>query len=219
MNIYKKNSNGDEVDDDDVDHQNNKPTKEFLQKYCYHFDYPAVQESGYLELTNNKIVLSFPEKPTITVNNGYNFNQTVHIFVNKQLVFDFDWIPIYSESDYVKVFDVFAKTLSEYTYYCQGHYYVPTYNSVTPRYCSNIATVYNTTLFNLYCYESRYTTSIEIDVLTNVIQPSLNQNICIFQLCIGNNINLCTENTFKYLDTPSVHFIIQFILNKIINKY
>lgn len=193
-----------------------------IQKFTYNFDYPSVTDSGSVEVVNDKIILSFPRKPTVTVNEHFKHNQTVQIFVDKQLVFDFNWIPIYTVWDYIRVQDMLLKGLTEYTNIVQGHYYNSNYLNCYPKYCDNIATVYRTKSFYLYCFENEHITSFEIEITKHTILNDKNSaychNPCSIQLCFDNNVNFCTETLFKHLDLPSMHFLVQFLLTKITSK-
>lgn len=192
----------------------------FIQKFSYCFDYPSVIDSGSVEYVNNQIIISFPRKPTVTVNEYFKHNQNIHIFVDKQLVFDLSWIPIYSVWDYVRVHDMLFKGLTEYTNIVQGNYYNSNFNYY-PKFCNSIANVYRTKAFYLYSYESEHITSFEIELTKSNDTPNSktnNHNMCLFQIRFDNNLNFCTEKLFKHLDLPSVHFLVQFLLTKITSK-
>ncbi len=187
-----------------------------IQKFTYNFDYPSVKHPATLETSNNLVVLSFPGKPTIAVTEYFKTHQIIQVFVNKKLVFDLNWIPIYSFWDFQRMQDMLCKSLIEYTNIVQGQYHIPSYSSLQPKYCSNIATVYQTDSFNVYCYETEHIISIEIDIEDETYHQDTNP--CQFQICFDNNVNFCTKKLFYTLDVVSQHFIVQFMLNKMMSK-
>lgn len=205
------------IEQNSKDSANSHPeTLLMIQKFSYALDYPAVTHPATLETQNNSVIVSFPRKPSVTVTEYFRTHQTVQVFVNKQLVFDLDWIPIYSFWDFLRVQDLLCKSLIEYTNIVQGQYYVPSYSTLQPTYCSNIATVFETNSFHLYNYETEHVTSINIDIENEIDQQD--SNPCRFQICFDNNVNFCTEKLFKNLDVASQHFLVQFMLSKITSK-
>ena len=192
---------------------------EAFEKLFYAFDFPSLTENGWIDISDNSIVLTFPEKPTVYVKDAYDIIQNSQLFVNNQLVFAIDWLPIYTLLDFLRVKDMLEKCLQSYTNLIGEKVFVPHTYLWAPNKIFNSA-VTNFSKgddFILYCYEDPNTSQIQ---LTLPESTDCNTDISInFQICIGKNIVFCAQRDLSSLSKINdIHFILQFILYKLI-KY
>jgi hypothetical protein len=188
------------------------------EKFVYKFDYPCVEENGALEITKERTSLLFPEKAnTLTPTECYGPIPNIRLFLNANLIFDSDWLPIYSVNDYMKVKDMFLKLYQEYSKAVQHHYYSPMSYSWEPKYYNENISNYKTNNCSIKSLENANLTSIEIDIPTNTIKNANNTSECMyyFNIYIGNHVVLCTQRDLKCLCAADVHFICQFIFHKL----
>ncbi len=137
---------------------------EAFEKLFYAFDFPSLTENGWIDISDNSIVLTFPEKPTVYVKDAYDIIQNSQLFVNNQLVFAIDWLPIYTLLDFLRVKDMLEKCLQSYTNLIGEKVFVPHTYLWAPNKIFNSA-VTNFSKgddFILYCYEDPNTSQIQL---------------------------------------------------------
>ena len=192
---------------------------EASEKLFYNFDYPLLAEDGWIEISDTSIVLTFPEKPNVHVNDAYDINQNSQLFVNNQMVFALDWLPIYTVLDYFRVKDMLEKCLQSYSHL------INTDNFVPHKYCWNPTKMFTSAVTNyhkgddfiLYCYEDSNMSSIQLTLPEN---DKCNTEVTLnVQICIGKNIVFCAQRDLSSLSNENdIHYILQFILYKLL-KY
>jgi hypothetical protein len=136
------------------------------EKFTYNFDFPDQHQPGYMEIDNNKIVVMFPEQFHSTHVPKYPHIQSIQFYLNRQLVFSYDWLPIYSLNDFYRVKDMLAISFEKFrtkrnvfNSWPKKHH-VLTQNNLKKftRY------VKPTSLHKLNCLEEPNTTSLTLDV-------------------------------------------------------
>ena len=194
--------------------ETNDSEERWFEKYIYSFDYPEVNESGYVELQPNSIVIHIPEKSLANLTNAHECSKTFRLYVNKHHVFDSTWLPIYTMYDCYKLQEMFYKCFNEYRRIVPLTNY-PSDMDKNARFCDNITTVYNLSNLYIYCFETPQLTCIEINYDKN--SPTLCQPLpCSFQMNIGNNMILSTKETFEKI--PYISFVINFLLSKFVEN-
>ena len=189
------------------------------EKFTYNFDFPDQPQPGYVEIDNNKIVVMFPEQDRSTHVQKYPHLQTIQFYLNRQLVFSYDWLPIYSVNDFYRVKDMVAKSFEEFSHKTHRNQFM---SQKTPyahsKQFDEIYTVCETDKFNLNCLEDPSTTSLTLDLKAhlNSSPTSVDSNPIHVQYYIGSNLVFCTERDLAFLDTASHYFVTQFILHKLI---
>jgi len=81
---------------------------ENFEKFNYYFDFPQSVEKGYIEILENEINLFFPIMDLVE-HSKYSLNQRVLLFINGQLLFSYDWLPIYTNNDLIKIKEMLTK--------------------------------------------------------------------------------------------------------------
>lgn len=184
------------------------------QKFLYHFDFPSVTESGYVELSPNKITLSFPDKHNLDENNKdtYIHGQTVTFFINKQAKFSYQWVPIYTFQDFARMKDMLNKAYCELLKLLQWSDYELTDYL---KHYTELITSHRGETYNLNCFENLYNTTIELEVkkIPNQIIQKRSIN---FQIYIGSNLIFCLEKDLNMLNNIDVYFVSTFILQKLL---
>ena len=79
---------------------------EASEKLLYTFDFPSLEENGWLEISETSIVLTFPERPNVYVKEAVDISQNSQLFLNNQIVFALNWIPMYTITDFYRVKEV-----------------------------------------------------------------------------------------------------------------
>jgi len=214
------------TDDRDSVHSNSEETVSpvvcrasvnFLEKYTYYFDYPAIEHSGYIEISTNNIIVWFPEK-TSTETYIQSFSQNVLLFVDKHLKFSYSWLPIYTVNDFLKCKELLSKCYLEFKKMCS---YSPDFTYVYYPHCHNeLFTECNSSYFHITCLENYTTTSIEINSLkTQHVSHQENTNDKVHvQFFIGPNQIFSSHELFGLLDDATYNQVLQFILYKLV-KY
>jgi hypothetical protein len=188
--------------------------QESSEKTIYHFDDPLLKESGYVEIFSNKIVLLFPEK--ISSTNYLSNIQNVQLFINRKLVFHYNWLPILTTLDLMKCKNMFDRAYSEYTALIDWNFW-PGYHFY-PQLYNEFISVYNNPSYSLSCFENYNTTSIELNIKSLQNQnPSLSSNVHA-QIYLGPYLTFCSKTCFDHLDTNVIYLILSFILYKL-TKY
>jgi hypothetical protein len=192
---------------------------EAFEKLSYNFDFPLLTDNGWIEISDTSIVLTFPEKPTVYVKDAYDIVQNSQLFLNNQLVFAIDWLPIYTHLDYLRVKDMLEKCLQSYTNLIGEKVFVPHTYLWTPNkiFNSTITNVGKGDDFILYCYEDPNTSQIQLTLPENSeYHTEVSINV---QICVGKNIVFCAQRDLASLSKEiDINFILQFILYKLI-KY
>ena len=185
-------------------------TWNFTEEYDYCFDEPT--RIGHVAISNNNVILTFPEK--IESETYQKLDQTVTFCLNHQLTFDFEMLPISTLNDFLSCKNMLYRCFYEYTILTQLNYY--TSADFIPKYYKNLATTFENPHYYLACLENVNTTSIEL--LLKEDQIDTPQYPIHFQLFCGKQLLFCTKTSFPMLKAESVHFIVAFILYKLI-KY
>jgi hypothetical protein len=192
--------------------------KEASETLSYAFDFPLTTESGSVHITDHQIILQFPEKPSSFVK-YIKIPRNINLFIDNSLQFSLDWIPIHTWSDYSRMRDMFEKCLQSYTYLTDGdttfspHTYL--WNPV--KWATSISTNFSQSSgFSLDCYENNNDTCIQLDLPTS--EQCEKETPLHFQICIGKNIVFCTHRDLLCITHAAhVHFIVKFILYKLLN--
>jgi hypothetical protein len=197
-------------------HQNT--TQNSSEKFIYHFDYPNLIESGYVNILENKIIILFPEKKFDNVQQKecYLSYQDVLLFINKQLKFSYSWLPIYTINDFYRIKDMLCKCLIEFRkntnliHNFENYYY--------PKYYNEVVTEIKNDFFQINCFENKWTTTIEIDFQNNENKKfKLDDTLPILEIYIGKNL-VFSSNDYNCLCKTDVFFLLDFILHKML-KY
>jgi hypothetical protein len=211
----------------DVENEDEQNQKNISEKFIYYFDYPHLTESGYVEVKKNKIILLFPEKKNFTALNAVKYNQTVNVYLNKEPRFSYEWLPIYSSSDFYKIKDMLYKTYYEFKNLAN----ILHNENFYPMYVNEILTEHNSDNYNITCFEASNNISFEINIKKkqknnesdlyikkneSFLDPQIKH--IILQIFIGKNLIFCSKRDLLHHDIPvnDVHFIIELLLLKII---
>jgi hypothetical protein len=202
--------NNTQVPDSDQDEIESK-------KYIYHFDYPLLNESGYIEICSDKIVLLFPSKPNKSMPNAINVSQNISVYINNQLRFSYEWLPIYTLYDLYKIKDMIIKTLNEYTTMIDMN--IPKKDIYIPYYCNEILTEKKNSFFEINCFENCNNTTFDIIISKEKkIINNFNQTKFInLQIFIGENLIFCGERDLLNYNVPvrDIHYIINMMISKL----
>ena len=192
---------------------------EVSEKYIYHFDVPDIKEYGYVHIKNNQIVIYFPERnPSTAITNGHEgFQRTLQLYLNRTLIFDSQWLPLYTNQDWYRIMDMLYKCYQEYLKK-NIHVNSPSIYSIEQHHES--VTVYNTNFFDLHCVENFQNTIIKLDTYICDSKSKLEDHTlyCHTQIYLGMNLLFCSQLNLKHFDANTVNFIVAFILSKFI-KY
>jgi hypothetical protein len=187
----------------------------FSEKLCYNFDFPALTETGYLEINEKKIVLFFPEKSNISVKDSIKLNQKFQFYIDNVLVFCSEWLPIHSLNDYWRFKDMIEKCLHSYAYLSGNNVHsLHTYACKDYDFYNSLITDVKKDNYSLYCLEDHYNTSVQLTKANK--ETDMKHSSFQLQLYIGNNLVLCTDRDFKCLSTNDIYFIVQFVLSKLL---
>jgi hypothetical protein len=187
------------------------------EKFTYNFDFPNQIQPGYVDIENNKVVLIFPE-PSSTYVPKYPHTQSVQLFLNRQLVFSYSWLPIYSLNDFYRVKDMIAKGFQEYSNKThRNEFMAPKTICSNAKQYEEMFTICETNKFYLSCLEDAYTSSITLDLKSTNSESNLMLNPMHCQIFIGSNLIFCTQrDLLPCLDPSMIHFVTQFILYKLL---
>jgi hypothetical protein len=200
---------------------------EATETLLYTFDLPTLTDGGSIHITDNGIILQFPEIPPAHVPESIKVPQNINVFIEKHLRISLAWIPVHTWADYFRVKDMFNKCLQSYCYLLKNIGFTPhtflsnparsyeclTYESINSSYLKPDE-------FNLTCFEHIYDTCIQLSLYNhnnnNNKEPTEQEIPLHFQICFGRNIVFCTERDLSHVkSSASVHFLVQFILYKI----
>jgi hypothetical protein len=182
---------------------------EQCEQFCFHFDQPHSNNHGNVLITQNNVKIVFPQTTTNNANNTLRPN--INFFFNNQQVFSYDWLPIHTNIDLMRIYDMLFQS---YNVHKLKTKYVPI-NSFLDGYfklCNYKNFTVSNDTFKLYCYKDIFTTSIYLDITK---KESIDSNsACIhLQICFGDNIVFCTKRDLaKHAQTNQIHFLIQFLL-------
>ena len=192
---------------------------EVSEKYIYHFDAPDIKEYGYVHIKNNQIVIYFPEmNPKSVIGGGHEqFRRTLQLYLNRTLIFDSQWLPVYSVQDWYRIMDMLYKGYQEYL---KNVIHINSSSHESKEQHHELVTVYNTNFFDLHCVENFQNTIIKLDTYLCYSEPKPDEHIlyCHTQIYLGINLMFCSQSTFKHFDAYTINFIVAFILSKFI-KY
>jgi len=181
----------------------------FYKKYTYHFDYPGIEEAGYVEITPKTIKILFPEKKEKV--QSVQCKKNVLVFIDTQLRFSLEWLPIYSFDDFCKAKDMLTVCLYEYNYmYNYPNYLVNLLCANVSQYYNGTMTEYSDNLFKIQCYDDCYNTNIEIFSKCKFKQ-TYNTTFDV-QFFIGGNKIFSTQNL------PIASYLLYDILHVILHK-
>ena len=191
--------------------------QEATETLMYSFDYPMLTESGQIKISDERIILQFPEKPTIHVGNSIKSTRNITLFIENSHCFSLDWVPMHTWTDYYRVKDMIEKCLQAYSNLTGNTYFSPHTFICNPiRYHESITTSFAANTFSLSCFEHLADTCIQLSAVN--MENNEKEIPLHFQLCIGKHNIFCTERDLKYVTKASdVHFIVQFILHKLLN--
>jgi hypothetical protein len=191
------------------------------EKYSYNFDFPGNSiQTGYVEIDNNKIVLMFPELQESQMHfQKFAHTQSVQLIINRQVMFSYEWLPIYSIKDFYRVKDMLTKAFHEYSNKTQRNHFIAQkvmYNQM--KQFSLLSTMCDTNKFYLSCIEDEYSSTISLDLKSSLFQlpNDRTQEPVNVEIYIGPTLMFCTSRDLQYLDKPLQHFVTQFILHKLI---
>lgn len=183
------------------------------QEYVYKFDDPLVKEYGSVKIDNNRLIIQLPVKPDHT--NIFKPMHHVQLYLNSQLVFHSNWLPILTTHDHVKFKSMFQQIWQEYTILTQ-YKYQPS-NSFSPLMHSEHITHFNTPGYHLACIENNYTTYMELKTKESYSPAPPQSDPVHVQLYVGSHLILCSKTQLQKLDTDSLQFVLSFILQKLMN--
>jgi hypothetical protein len=186
------------------------------EKYIYHFDYPLLNESGYIDIYPNKIVILFPAKSNKSTSNGINISQNVSVYLNQQLRFSYHWLPIYTLYDLYKIKDMLIKTSYEYKTLTNVH--ISKKNNYIPFYCNEILTEWTNSSYEISCFENCNTTTFDITINKEKNETDTKiEKFINLQVFIGSNLIFCGERDLLNNNLPvkDGHFIINMMLDKL----
>lgn len=198
------------------------PTKEHFEqnrisseKFAYYFDYPNLGESGYVEILSNKIVLLFPEKKDVAPE-AYKYNQSISLHLNKHIKFSYQWLPIYTISDFFKVKEMISKVYYEIKKHTDLYDPSQSFNYCT-KFHDSVLTTFNTDSFFVSCFENNYNTVIEVELKKNLHHKPFTSNVSL-EIYIGKNKVFTTDELFSVLNENDFYFLLTFIVFKLL-KY
>jgi hypothetical protein len=191
--------------------------QEATETLTYSFDYPMLTESGQVKISDNCIILQFPEKPTIHVKDSIKIPRNITLYIENSHCFSLDWIPMHTWTDYYRVKDMIEKCFQTYSNLTGNTGFSPhTFNCSSVKYHESITTGFITSNFSLTCFEHILNTCIQLSVVKR--ENNENEVPLHFQMCIGKHIVFCTKRDLNCVTSAAtVHFIVQFILQKLLN--
>jgi hypothetical protein len=77
------------------------------RRYIYYFNFLPLFSTGNLQVYEKSLVVTFPERSHndhLTCDTQYL--PYINVFVNKQQLFSFEWLPIYTKADLEKCKDI-----------------------------------------------------------------------------------------------------------------
>jgi len=193
--------------------------QESTEMLMYSFDYPMLKESGQVKISDKIVILQFPEKPTIYVENSIKIRRNITLYIENSHCFSLDWIPMHTCMDYYRVKDMFEKCLQAYSSLTGNTNFSPhTFDCSPAKYYESVTTSFTPDTFSLSSFEHLLDTCIQLSVVNT--ESNEKETPLHFQLCIGKHIVFCTDRDLKCVTQASnVHFIVQFILYKLLSLF
>jgi len=192
--------------------ENHDSIKESSDKFIYRFDDPLVKESAYVQVSNNKIIVQFPVKPDHT--RTFTPMHHVQLYLNKQLLFHSNWLPILTTQDQVKFKHMFQQIWHEYTVLTNVGYWSS--SSFVSSMHSERVTTFSKENYYLSCFENNTVTSIELDTKITDLPAHQSSPIHV-QFYFGAHLVFCSETQLYHLNIDTLHFVLSFILLKLMN--
>jgi len=171
-----------------------------------------VQTHGYIQITNNKIIVHFPIKPDHTVT--FKSMHQIQFVFNNQVIFHSEWLPILTHQDRTKFKSMFCQIWYEYSKLT--HYKYPPLPSYGPSVHDEIITNYDKPSYYLACSETYNTTSIELTTRSSTKSTSHTTPVHI-QFYFDHHLILCSQVQLRHLEPDDLHFVLSFILQKLMN--
>jgi hypothetical protein len=181
------------------------------QRYIYHFDDPALQESGSVQILANKVIIQFPErintKPTVPENH----TQIINLYVDNQLLFSSQWVPVMTFNDHIRFKEMLYKAYVEFTQASNKPFlpFDPYSSNLHHEFVSEIDNSY----FNVYCFENYLTTSIELKFKKCICEEHETLP-CHLQFFVGSHLVFCSEKNIKNCCSDLMLSLLTFILYK-----
>lgn len=202
-----------------------KPTT--TEKYLYHFDDPLLQDSGYVLVINRnksdcRIVIHFPTKNSTTDYVSENkLNKNIQLWINSQLQFSYNFLPILTWNDFSRCQDILYKGYLEWIQLSKP---TETFsNAVYPGINHELSTDIHHPLFHLSCSENMLTTVLELHLEPTsssqiLIESSPNPEPCL-QIQFGTYTVFCSQQNLTNLDPNTRHFLVSFLLCKLLGWF
>jgi len=215
LNQYDAVSHSVEKEEKEVQEEEDKNLEEYSQRYIYRFDDPLVQDSGCVHVTDNRIIVQFPVKPDHT--QSFKPMHQVQLYLNKHIIFYSEWLPILTLQDYAKFKTMFQQIWHEYSTLTQHYYWFS--SSFGPLMHNELVTIFNKPSYYLSCFETNHITSLELETkVTKVTKLPSSQTLPIHvQFYFGSHLVFCSESQLQNLDAKTLHFVLSFILQKLMN--
>jgi hypothetical protein len=160
---------------------------------------------GYVDISSKQTILHFPELKEALSSVPC---QECNLYLDKQLILSYKWLPFYSQNDCSKIMDMLFKCYSSFQ-----HTFVP-YAPSPYRAYNKLITNINVSHYNIYILEEGCSTSVQI---TNNKKPNDSQPssiTSIFRIYIGRFLLFCSERDLSGLSKEDTIYIIQLILYK-----
>jgi hypothetical protein len=183
------------------------------RRYIYYFNSLPLFSTGSLQVYEKSLVVTFPERPTDHLTCETQYLPYINVFVNKQQLFSFEWLPVYTKADLEKCQDILYKLFQEYLILTHFAYNYPTSCSGP---CDIFEINYQNHEFSLFSQEYSNSTTIQIDINKN--SPRVVDNeVPTFhvQLYIGSYLIFCSHRDLSGLSEKNVNYVTTFILSKI----
>jgi len=193
-------------------------------KFIYHFDYPGILETGYIEIKPDKIILQFPEiSKDFSISHSDSVKQYVCLYFNNQLRFSYQWLPIYTLSDLYKVKNMLHKCLTEFQNMYSFLDFTEMYQYCNNQsYCDQFLTEYSDNGFEIKCFEDSNITSLELNMFNkndnNNNDNVYNSNFLDVKICIGKYKVFSLSEIQTYVKNCDLYYLLYFILYKLV-KY
>ncbi len=191
--------------------------QEATETLLCNFEYPMVTECGAVKVSDHHVILQFPEKPTVHVENSVKLRQNITLYVENGQCFSLDWLLIQTLTDFFRVKEMIEKCLQSYSYLIDKSHFSPHTFLFNPiNYYESLTTGFTTNSFSLSSFKHTFDTCIQLSVMNKECDEK--EIPLHFQLCIGKHVVFCTERDLKCVSQAKhVHFIVQFILKKMLN--
>lgn len=188
----------------------------FREKYLYQFDYPYLLESGFVKTSKNKIIASFPEKNVQSSSETFQSNQNVQLYINNQLKFSYQWLPIYSAQDLLKVKDILTKCYYDYKKFTNSQKDIMSETLIYyPIFHQETLTKGTSSSVSVRCFENPFNSTIEVNTVKSTGNYTYNHDWPIVEIWIGK-YNVFCSSTDLNMSPQENKFVTEFILNKLV---